>query len=272
MLISEFDPWKSKLCTCPRKFSFSPYTGCSHSCIYCYITSYIPNAFKARPKKNLLKRLEKEIKKVDTYISMANSSDPYTPEEKTYLLTRKSLEFFRRNNIKVLIITKSDLVTRDIDVLKNMKTSVSLTITTLNSKKAHFIEPKAPSPSKRIYALEKLSKAGIPCSVRIDPIIPGFNDDELEDIVEKVSKYCEHIVTSTIKPRYDSLKRIEKILKIDKEKLIRIGRTFYLPKNIRFELLRRVEKACKSNNLSFATCREGYVFSTLSCDGSHLIT
>jgi len=220
----------------------------------------------------LLKRLEKEIKKVDTYISMANSSDPYTPEEKTYLLTRKSLEFFKRKNVRVLIITKSDLVVRDIDILKNMRTSVSLTITTLDDKKAQIIEPKAPSTSKRLYALEKLNKVGIPCSVRLDPIIPGFNDDEIEEIVEKVSDYCKHVVTSTIKPRYDSLKRIEKILKIDKERFIRIGRTFYLPKNIRFELLRRVEKACKSNNLSFATCREGYVFSTLSCDGSHLIT
>jgi len=59
-LLSPFDPWKHKLCTCPRKYSFNPYTGCGHRCVYCYAT-YIPNFFKVREKKNVFKRLEKEL-------------------------------------------------------------------------------------------------------------------------------------------------------------------------------------------------------------------
>ncbi|RLF44210.1 MAG: radical SAM protein, partial [Thermoplasmata archaeon] len=120
MLITPFDPWKSKLCTCPKKYSFSPYTGCSHACIYCYITSYIPNAFKVRLKKDLFRRLKKELHKVDTFISMSNSSDPYVPEERDFKVTRKCLRIFKENKIKVLIITKSDIVARDVDLLKDM--------------------------------------------------------------------------------------------------------------------------------------------------------
>lgn len=271
MLITPFDPWKSKLCTCPKKYSFSPYTGCSHACIYCYITSYIPNAFKVRLKKDLFRRLKKELHKVDTFISMSNSSDPYVPEERDFKVTRKCLRIFKENKIKVLIITKSDIVARDVDLLKDMMAAVSITITTLDNKKAAVIEPNAPSPLKRLKALEKLHRHGIPCSVRLDPIIPGINDEEIEEIVDAVSSYANHIVASTIKPRNDSIKRLKKVMNVEKYEWIRYGNSFYLPRELRFDLLKRVEKACRKHGLSFAACREGYKFKAKSCDGSHLI-
>ena len=271
MYINPFDPWKGKLCTCPKKYSFSPYTGCSHACIYCYITSYIPNAFKARPKKISFRKLIRELNKVDTFISMANSSDAYTPEEKDLGLTRKCLKIFKERGIKLLIITKSDLVIRDVDLLKEMRTSVSMTITTLDDKKAKLIEPMAPPPSKRLEALEILKENDIPCSVRLDPIIPTINDDEIEEIVDAVAPYVKHIISSTIKPRNDSMKRLRRIFNIDEYKWKKIGNSFYLPKEIRFKYLDRVKKACYKNGLSFASCREGYPFNAGSCDGSHLI-
>ena len=271
MLITPFDPWKGKLCTCPKKYSFSPYTGCSHACIYCYITSYIPNAFKARVKKDLFKRLRKEIHKVDSFISMANSSDAYTPEEKNLRVTRKCLEFFKEKGIPVLIITKSDLVARDADILEKMKASVSITITTLDAKKAKLIEPNAPPPEKRIKALEELYEKNIPCSIRLDPIIPRINDEEPEEIIDTVAPYVKHVVASTIKPRNDSMKRLRKVMDIDSFKWKKIGNSFYLPKEQRFDYLKRVEKACNKYGISFATCREGYKFKAKSCDGSHLI-
>ena len=274
MLINLFDPWKSKLCTCPQKYSFSPYTGCSHACVYCYITSYIPNPFHARLKKDLFKRLKKEVKKIDKnlYISMANSSDPYTPEEKELMATRKSLKIFKENEIKVLIITKSDIVARDIDIIGDMHASVSITLTSLNDKKMATIERRAPPPSRRLEAMEELHSNGIPCSIRLDPIIPTINDDELEEIVREASRYCSHIVTSTIKPRRDSLKRIAAVIPYFKmTKLERIGNSYYLPKEMRFNLLARVEKAAQKYGMSFATCREGYPFKAKTCDGSHLI-
>ena len=271
MIISEFDPWKSKLCTCPKKYSFSPYTGCSHACIYCYISSYIPNPFKSRVKKDLFRRLRREVHKVDTYISMANSSDPYPPEERYNRFTRGCLQIFKENDIRLLILTKSDIVTRDIDLLKEMKVAVSFTITTLDDDKARIIEPNAPPPSRRLSALKKLNRENIPCIVRIDPIIPGFNDEEIEKIVEEIHPYADHVVASTIKPRRDSLKRLEKVINLRDYRLERKEGAFYLPENLRFSLLERVERSCREYNLSFATCREGYPFRAGSCDGSHLI-
>ncbi|KAA0000230.1 MAG: radical SAM protein [Thermoplasmata archaeon] len=271
VLISPFDPWKSKLCTCPKKYSFSPYTGCSHACIYCYITSYIPNAFQARLKKKVFQRLKKELKKVDTYISMANSGDAYTPEEKELMVTRKCLKIMKEKDVNLLVITKSDIVARDVDILQDMKASVSITITTLDEEKAKIFEPFAPLPAKRIKALEKLYEHAIPCSVRIDPIIPGINDGEVEEIVKEISPFASHVIASTLKPRNDAIRRLEKIFDIRKYNWKKVGSSFYLPREERFKMLKKVEEACRKHGLSFATCREGYKFNSESCDGSHLI-
>ncbi|MBC7080894.1 MAG: radical SAM protein [Thermoplasmatales archaeon] len=270
-VINLFDPWKSKLCTCPKKYSFNPYTGCSHACIYCYISSYIKNPFKARVKKNVLRNLAKEVEKVDTYISMANSGDAYTPEEEKIGITRKCLEIFKEKNIPVLIITKSDIVKRDIDILREMKASVSITITTLSIEKARKVEPNAPLPERRIKAIETLAEEGILCSVRIDPILPGFNDDEIEEIVESISPFVKHVVASTLKPRRDSFERLKGIIEIEKYSWRRVGNSFYLPEKIRYFYLEKVEEACRRNNLSFGACREGYKFYGKTCDGGHLI-
>jgi DNA repair photolyase len=107
MLITKFDPWNSKLCTCPFKLTLNPYTGCEHACVYCYASSYIPNFFDCRPKKNLIPCLEKEAKNLKgELISISNSSDPYPSIEKKLLLTRKCLEILSKANCKVQIITK----------------------------------------------------------------------------------------------------------------------------------------------------------------------
>lgn len=262
------------MCTCPRKYSFNPYTGCSHACVYCYISSYIPDPFHARLKKDLFRRVKREIKKIDKniYISMSNSSDPYTPEERELQATRKCLKIFRDNDIKLLVITKSDMVKRDVDILSEMHASVSITLTSLNDEKIALLERKAPPPSRRLEAIEEIHRNGIPCSIRIDPIIPGVNEDEIEDIVDEVSRYCSHVVTSTVKPRRNSIKKLISVVPdLKKFRWEKIGNSFYLPKEIRFSLIEKVERRAYRNGLSFATCREGYPFKAKSCDGSHLI-
>lgn len=148
MYIRPFDPWKSKLCTCPFKYTLNPYTGCDHACVYCYITSYIPNAFKVRPKKNLLIQVERELRKFDKryIIAMSYSSDPYPTIEKELGITRKVLELFRRYDVRCLILTKSDIFERDIDILKELRCAVGVTVTTIDERKAKLLEPNAPLP------------------------------------------------------------------------------------------------------------------------------
>jgi DNA repair photolyase len=274
MLIRPFDPWKSALCTCPEKYSLNPYTGCSHGCIYCYST-YIPDFYRLRLKKNLLGRVEKDLSRLPdrSLISMSNSSDPYPPVEEKLGLTRKVLELIRNHNQRVMIVTKSDLVCRDLNLISELDAAVSVSITTLDKEKVKKLEPGAPEPIERIKALKKLHSEGIPCILRLDPVIPGVTEDEIEKIIEECS-FVSHVVSSTLKLRFDSLKRISRAFPgLEYRRLYRerIQNSFYLPRSLRLELLGRVRDACKNYGLSYAFCREGLPFKARSCDGSHLI-
>jgi len=285
-LITPFDPWKSPLCHCPPKYSFSPYTGCSHRCTYCYITSYIPNAFDCRPKDNLLERLGREIRRLDRKIPIviASSSDPYVPMEISTNLTRDTLRLLTQNGFKVLLVTKSNLVTRDMDIIKQARCSVSMTITTLQTETANLLEPSAPSPYKRLEAIKTLTQANIPCSIRIDPIIPGINDDlgQLEPLIEEVARAgAKHIVASSYKAKADNFKRITSAFPHLREGLERVywaegeakGRARYAPHSFRRPLLKELKRIIESHGLTYATCREGFsdLNSGETCDGTHLI-
>jgi len=115
MILRPFDPWKCQLCTCPPKMSLNPYTGCPHGCLYCYASSYIPHFQECRAKADLLRRLEREAKKINpnTLVAMSNSSDPYPAMEKELELSRGCLQILLEKNLPVQVITKSDLVIRE---------------------------------------------------------------------------------------------------------------------------------------------------------------
>ncbi len=281
MLITPFDPWKAKLCTCPQKLTLNPYTGCSHRCIYCYVSSYIPNFFHVRPKKNLTARLKKEAAQLrGELISISNSSDPYPHMEKTLGLTRACLHVLIKNDCKLQIITKSTLVTRDIDLLKKTPSMVSITITTENDKTAKTLEPFAPPPSKRLKALKKLVQNGIPVSARIDPVIPYLNDNPAKLVKKLISIGVPHITCSTYKVKPDNWKRFRQALPtlakslqpLYFEKGERIGRSFYLPKEMREKIIKKIKELVESEGAKFSSCREGFPqLNSATCDGSWLI-
>ncbi|MEM2215958.1 MAG: radical SAM protein [Nitrososphaerota archaeon] len=282
-LIRLFDPWRSSLCTCPIKYSFDPYTGCSHGCLYCYASSYIRDFHNCRPKKKLIEMVKKDLVRLpeNSIISMSNSSDPYPQIEKELKLTRICLEEFCKYPIRLLVVTKSDIVLRDIDLLREVGAAVTISITTLDDSLARKIEPSAPPPSKRIQALAKMSEEGVNTGLRLDPIIPMLNDHDIRRLLaEARDAGVKHVVSSTYKPRFDGWRRmihvfpeleesLRKLYFVDGE---RIGRSWYLAKNVRFKIMREVAEECAKIGLSFATCREGFpeLHSSPTCDGSHL--
>ena len=283
-LIGKFDPWNDPLCTCPRKYTLNPYTGCAHSCIYCYISSYIPRAFECRPKKDLISRIRRDLSEIDKrrIIGMSNSSDPYPPEEARLGLTRACLELFSREGCRVQMITKSDLVERDVDLLGKMPSVVSFTITTLDEGLARKLEPKAPSPRRRLKAMKGISLAGVPTTLRLDPIFPFINEREIPRIVRAAARSgAVHVTASTFKPRPDSWRRMQRVFpsvagrmgSLYFEKGSRHRRSWYLPVGLRSELLGRAKDACDELGLTFASCREGlrHMSTGATCDGSHLI-
>ncbi len=269
-VLKPFDPWKSELCTCGEKMSFNPYTGCAHQCDYCYAT-YIPRFWEVREKKDLLRRLEKDLKELDSdvFVSMSNSSDPYPPVERERKLTRRCIQLFKEYGVKLLVVTKSDLVVRDLDLLSEMDCVVSMTITGCDK-----LEKFAPSTEERIEAFREIRDT-VPAVLRFDPIIPFVNDSQLE-IIELCDP--EHVVTSTLKLRFDSYKRIVKTIpwlasaleKLYFEEGERIGSYYYLPSDLRLFLLKKVERFCESIGTTCGFCREGIDFKAETCDGRHL--
>lgn len=282
MYLRRFDPWKNEFCTCPPKYSLNPYTGCAHGCIYCYASSYIKDFFRCREKPNLLESLRKEIKRIppETIISLSNTSDPYPPIESEKGLTRECLKIFKEKDMRILIITKSDIVCRDLDLLKEMSIAVTFTITTLKHHKK--LEPNAPNPFQRLKAIEKLSKESIPTGLRLDPIIPMINEEEIEKILISAKAVgIEHVTVSTFKPRWDSWKRLierfperrEQFEDLYLRKGQKFGNSVYLSHQGRENIITKVRDICNSLNLTFATCRENlsHYNTSDSCDGSHLI-
>ena len=280
-LISRFDPWRSGLCTCPPKLTFNPYTGCDHQCIYCYASSYIPSFNDCRPKKDQLSSLKREASKLNgETISIANSSDPYPRAEASAGLTRRCLEILAESNCKIQIITKSNIVVRDDDLLSKVPSTVALTITTDDDNLAKLIEPYAPLPSQRLRAAQDLIKAGIPVSVRIDPIIPFVNDQPQKLIATLTSIGVKHLTCSTYKAKPDNWMRLAQALPKVSEKLKplyfqqgeKIGGNILLPKELRFKLLKSIRDIAVANNVKFGVCREGLAqLNTAPCDGSWLM-
>jgi len=280
-LITDFDPWHSRLCTCPPKLTFNPYTGCDHDCVYCYASSYIPRFFETRPKKDLAQKLAKEVAKLKgELVSIANSSDPYPRREAENGLTRQCLEILTRHDCKIQIITKSNQVLRDIDLLRRVPSTVAVTITTDDDELARRVEPHAPSPSARLAAVKTLIQNGILTSVRIDPIIPHVNDNP-ENLLETLASIgIRHITSSTYKVKPDNWQRLTTALPETAEKLRtlyydqgeRIGGYICLAKSLRIRLMERVGTLAARLGMRFGACREGFThLNTAACDGSWLL-
>jgi len=269
------------LCTCSHKLTFNPYTGCDHRCVYCYASSYIVGFNECKPKKDLLERLRREAPKLKgEVISLSNSSDPYPKTEQSTGLTRRCLEILVESNCHIQIITKSNLVVRDDDLLKQVSSTVAFTITTDNDQIARILEPNAPLPSQRLSAVEDLIRQDIPVSVRIDPIIPFINDQPQELIKTIASIGVKHITCSTYKAKPDNWKRLAEALPGVTEKLEplyfkegeRVGGNILLHRNLRLKILKNVRDLASAEGLLFGCCREGLErLNTATCDGSWML-
>jgi len=212
-------------------------------------------------------------------VSISNSSDPYPRMERKTGLTRKCLEILAESCCRLQIVTKSDLVVRDIDILQKIPCVVSVTVLTIDDLLSGKLEPGAPVSSRRLKAIETLVKEGIPTTVRIDPVIPFLNDD-LAGLVEAVASLgVQHITCSTYKVKPDNWKRFSAGFPEVAEKLKhlyfvdgkRIGRSTYLPETLRFGLIKKVKELAEEYDLKFGCCREGFRLNSAVCDGSWAI-
>ena len=180
--------------------SINPYRGCEHGCIYCFarpthaylgLSPGLDFESKLFVKPDAPKLLERELSApgyVPRTIAIGTNTDPYQPIEREHRLMRRILEVLERHGHPVGIVTKSALVVRDIDILARMArrnlVKVGVSVTTLDAKLARVMEPRAPTPRRRLDALRQLSAAGVPTLVMVAPVIPALNDAEIERILD----------------------------------------------------------------------------------------
>jgi DNA repair photolyase len=178
----------------------NPYRGCEHGCIYCYarpgheyfgLSAGLDFESKIFVKYQAPQLLEKALQAkswAPKTVFFSGVTDCYQPVERDLRLTRQCLEVLRDFRNPVALITKNQLVTRDIDILAEMAAwngaYVSLSVTTLDGRLSRLMEPRASQPALRLKAVEALARAGIPVGIMIGPTIPGLTDHEIPAILK----------------------------------------------------------------------------------------
>jgi DNA repair photolyase len=176
----------------PFSHAINPYRGCEFACRYCYarytheFLEMTPGDFERKIyfKQNAAWLLEQELKRMKpgTQIAIGTATDPYQPLERKLKITRSLLDVFARHSgFRIGIISKSALMARDIDVLKeiakNNSLTVHITVTTMNAKLARQLEPRAPRPDLRMRTLAQMREADLRAGVMCSPLMPGITDN-----------------------------------------------------------------------------------------------
>ncbi len=197
----------------PFSVTLNPYRGCEHGCIYCYarpgheylgLSSGLDFETKIFAKRDAAALLRKELCKpswvlkdesgeaIVQPIMMAGVTDVYQPIEAELGITRQCLQVMLDLHQPVTIITKSKLIVRDIDILKQLAAKklvrVAISVTTLDNQLASIMEPRAAAPRARIDVIRTLASAGVPVMVMTAPIIPGLNDHEVPALLREASR------------------------------------------------------------------------------------
>jgi DNA repair photolyase len=184
--------------------SLNPYRGCEHGCAYCYarptheylgFSAGIDFESKIMVKEDAPELLRRELSSArwkPQVLAMSGVTDCYQPVERKLKITRRCLEVLAEFRNPVGIITKNHLVTRDIDLLKQLAShgaaAVNVSITSLDAEFARKLEPRASLPAHRLAAVEALSTAGVPVGILVAPVIPGLNDHEIPSIIAAAAR------------------------------------------------------------------------------------
>jgi DNA repair photolyase len=266
-------------------YSINPYRGCEFACRYCYarythefmapregVTSgeidlRDPAAFERVIflKQNAAWLLEQELQKIDPAkeIALGTATDPYQPIERRTRITRSLLEVFsRKSGYRLGIITKSRLITRDIDLLTKVAKRNTLvlhtTITTPDAALARILEPRAPRPDLRFEAVRKLRAAGLTAGILCSPLLPGITDSEAA--IDAMAAHAKEANASFFAAQPLFLKACSRptffsfveqhFPELKTEYLTRYANDAFATESYRSELAKRVTKACSKYDLA----------------------
>ena len=230
-------------------YTIDPYQNCEFGCVYCDSsvekTIYI--------KKNAPEIFKKELNNIKKgTIIVGSVHDPYQRIEKKELITRKILYIIKKYNFSCHILTKSDLVLRDADIISKIdKSRVTISISSLKKSYSNFFEKNVPSPNTRLETIFKLKKFGINSGIAIIPIFPYITEDELENIIKNAKKHnANYLLYKYLELKGDQknyfFKKIEKFKPNLIKKYKNLYKNNYSPdKNYQKEFKINIEKLCK---------------------------
>jgi DNA repair photolyase len=188
----------------PFRWTINPYRGCSHACVYCFARpthTYLDfNARRDFEREIVVKVNAPEVARAELmrpswkqeHVALGTNTDPYQWVEGRYRLMPGIWEAMRDSGTPCSVLTKSPLLLRDLDLMRELHERVgftaNLSVPTLDEKAWRATEPHTPHPRKRLEAVAELNRAGVPCGVLIAPLMPGINDDPRQ--VERILELC----------------------------------------------------------------------------------
>jgi DNA repair photolyase len=205
-------------------YTVNPYLGCWHGCVYCY-ARYMTRFSKSKYQWGEfvdVKINAPEILKRDMFglkkglVSLSTVTDPYQEPERKYRLTRRILEDLAASNFSVSILTKSNLILRDIDILKKFNRKnleVGFSIVTIDENIRKHFEPRAPSIKDRINALKQLSGEGINTWVFIAPVLPYLSEITMSGLLDEIKHSVDYVMADTLNIKSGNWYGIVKVLK-----------------------------------------------------------
>ena len=207
-------------------YAVNPYTGCAHGCLYCYASFMKRFTGHQAPwgqfvdvKVNAPAVLARELRRPRSgEVLLSSVTDPYQPLEREYQLTRSIMQLLRQQeSLTVSILTKSDLVLRDLDILRSFPgLEVGFTVTTADDRIGRLVEPGAPVPSRRLNALARLGCNGIRTWAFLGPVLPvlGDNERQLSTVLEKLSSAgAGEIAVDCFNPYPSAVSRLESLFR-----------------------------------------------------------
>ncbi|MHA1833222.1 MAG: radical SAM protein [Candidatus Baldrarchaeia archaeon] len=247
-------------------YAVNPYVGCGHGCAYCYArfmkryTGHEKDKWGkfVDIKINAPTVIAKETKKARPGpILISSVTDAYQPLERRYEITRKILEVLTRRKFPVIILTKSSLVTRDIDLLKKLKhCEVGFTIVTLDDSIREKFEPRASPIKDRLEALWELHQENIPTYGFIGPILPFLSDETIEDLILKLKEVgCSSIMVDRLNIKYGNWKSIKETLQENYPSLLKKYEEILFSKSNYFEKVKnKIIDIAKKYNIEVDFC------------------
>jgi len=248
-------------------YALNPYTGCEHSCIYCY--AVFMKRFSGHKeswgnfvdiKINAADILHKQLNRLKPgTILLGTVTDPYQPSEKKYKITRSCLKELVNSNFPVSVQTKSSLILRDMDLIKEIKDiEIGFTITIFDEKIRKFFEPKSSTTEDRFKALYELSNQNIKTFLFFGPVIPYFSDNE--DVIDKIFKYAtkssvDNILIDSLNPYPKVWSKVRKLIEKKFPEILSYYKFFYFERNLyKQELITKIKRIAKNYKIPYHFC------------------